>query len=191
MLSRLPGVGLRNARKAFFELATWSKADLGAFITLLDQLNKESLLCDLCGCMQYSSCRNCSPERDLTLVAFVAHPIDVMLIEDSCSFSGTYHVLGDLLAPERGVFGCHLFLETFEKRLLSCHPKEILFAFEATLEGDATSFFVKKQIEELCCHLGLSVPTFSRIGFGIPMGSRLSNSDPTTIAKAVRDRKCF
>jgi recombination protein RecR len=185
-LSRLPGIGRKSAlRLALFLLR--SDADLSRDLSVsVGRLRLEMKYCARCNNMSDEElCRICSsPARRQGLICVVADFRDVMAIEQTRQFTGTYHVLGGLISPMDGIGPEKLRIEELENRILEEHVHEILLALSATMEGDTTAFYLAKR---LAPHQ-LTISTISR---GISIGGELEYADELTLARSIQHRVPF
>lgn len=187
-LQRFPGVGYRSAERFAFDLLRWNEKERSQIAQSIAQIQQQLKTCSTCGCLcdLENACFFCGPSRDSQLMVLVANIKDVYSIEESGSYRGLYHVLGGMISPLEGVNPEDLNIETLFERL----PKvdELIFALDATVDGDATSLYVKQEIEN---RLKDKAPKMSRIAFGIPLGGSLDYTDGATLGKAVSARGQF
>ena len=68
------------------------------------------------------------------------------------------------------------------QQITNSNIKEIIVATSPTVEGDATSFYIRDQItkEEV---------KVTRIAYGVPMGGELEYVDNTTLGRAIQGRR--
>lgn len=114
-------------------------------------------------------------------MCIVASPRDVFSMESTGEFKGLYHVLDALLSPMDGIGPNQLKLEQLKQRVKKHLIREVIVAFDSTLEGDATALFIKEELESLDTHV-------SRLAFGIPVGSSLDYIDGGTLTRAFIGR---
>ncbi len=185
-LKKLPGVGRKTAERFAFYLLDWTDEDLKKFSTQIGDLKENVLPCEECGCLQDTQkCSFCTnTNRDPSSLCIVSSARDVYAIEETRAFRGLYHVIGGLLSPMEGRSIEHLKLEKLEKRLAKHAIDEVVIAFDSTLEGDATSLFLKEKLDKL----GIRT---TRLAFGLPMGSSLDFVDFGTLEKAFTGRHTF
>lgn len=185
-LRKLPGVGSRTAERFAFHLLGWKEGEIGKLATLLSELKAKVLSCKECHClMDESGCAFCDLKlRDPSRLCIIASAKDAFAIDETGAYKGLYHVLGGLLSPILGSTLSQEDLEGLMGRIKRLEIKEVILALDSTLEGDATSLFLKEQIG----HLGLPV---SRLAFGLPMGSSLDFVDGGTLARALTGRQHF
>lgn len=185
-LKKLPGIGTKTAERFSFEMIKWKESDLESLGNLLSTLKDNLKKCPKCGCLQDDgSCQFCDREkRDTDIMCLIASPKDAYSIEDTSSYEGLYHVLDNLLSPIEGFHIDEEIIKKIENRISENNVKEIIIALDSTLEGDATSLFLKNRLK----NLNLKI---SRLAFGMPVGSSLEYIDGGTLAKAFVGRQNF
>ncbi len=186
VLRRLPGVGTKSAERFAFHMLTWSDAQLREFGATVSSTKDQLKQCSLCGClMGEEGCHFCHAQnRDSSIMCVLASPRDVFSIEETHSYQGLYHVLGGLLSPLERRGPEHLSFGKLKERLHKLQVKEVVIALDSTLEGDATSLYLKQEL----AHHQLDI---SRLAFGLPMGSSLDYVDGGTLARAISGRGQF
>src|SRR6185503_4905886 len=86
------------------------------------------------------------PSRDKQLVAVVGEPFDIVALEKTGQYKGTYHVLGGLVSPIDGVGPEQLHIEELMKRIDEDKVQEIILATNASVEGESTALYIQQQI---------------------------------------------
>ena len=182
----LPGVGQRSAERYAFHVLDWPPENLENFSNILKNIPSEIKFCKKCHAMALKdSCLYCDdPKRGKGQLCIVANPKDIFGIEDSLSFNGQYHVLGGLLSPTSGFNSEKLNLHSLKSRLKELEIKEVILALDSTVEGDATTLFLKKELAN-------DQVAISRLAFGIPVGSSLDYIDSSTLSQAFSGRRGF
>ncbi len=122
------------------------------------------------------------PRRDKKLVAIVAEPFDIVALEKTGQFSGTYHVLGGLISPIDGVGPDNLHINELLKRIDEDKVKEIILATNASVEGESTALYIQKQI-------GKRKVKITRLARGLPIGLDLEYADQITLTRALEGRQ--
>ena len=183
-LKRLSGVGSRTAERFAFELLSWPKEEIEKFGTLLKTIQSELPPCPTCGCLaQGGVCSFCSsPTRDPTTLCILSSPKDAFAVEETRSYCGLYHVIEHLLSPLDDRHAHTLRVDRIQEKIQTLGVKEIIIALDSTLEGDATSLYLKKQLEPLAVSV-------SRLAFGLPVGSSFEYIDRGTLARALQGRR--
>lgn len=184
-LRRLPGVGEKSAIRYALDILRWQPNDLEQFANTISKLSQIKK-CQRCN--MYSDenvCSICSNvKRKETKILCVVETIsDLIAIEKSNNFFGSYFVLNGVLNPLMGIGPEELKLEKLVDIIKSESVENVVLAVNPSVEGDAT-----------CSYLNSLLPSnvvVERIGFGIPMGGSLEYLDSLTIKKALENRRKF
>lgn len=188
-LSRLPGVGPKTAQRlAYFVLKSRDSYPTQLTEALL-RVQSEIHTCT--ECFNYTDrtiCRYCDDShRNSEILCLVEEPSDISRIESSGAFRGRYHVLHGVISPLDGVTAKDLKINELLKKIEAgldgtrTAIKEVIFAFDADLEGDTTALYLTKVLQGK----GLKL---SRIAHGIPMGSDIDFIDDRTMGRALENR---
>ncbi|MGB1190939.1 MAG: recombination mediator RecR [Pseudomonadales bacterium] len=179
----LPGVGRKSAQRMVWHLLERDRAGGQQLAGVLAQALKDVGECGLCrNFTEAALCALCDdPQRDRSLLCIVESPADVMALEQSGSFRGCYFLTQGNLSPIDGIGPAEIGAEALVTRC-GADVKEVIFALDSTVEGEATRHFLSERLRPL----GL---TISRIAHGIPMGGELEFVDGGTLAHAMQGRK--
>jgi recombination protein RecR len=186
LLRKLPGVGTKSAERFAFELIKWPEDQLRLAGEIIASTPQQISYCEECGCLGDAGfCPFCSHagQRASTLCV-VGMPRDVFSIEATGEYQGLYHVLGALLSPLNGIGPEVLNVPGLKQRIVGRRIHEVVIALDSTLEGDATSLYLKQELGSENIHV-------SRLAFGLPMGSALDYVDGGTLAHALIARGRF
>ena len=184
LLSRLPGLGPRSARKAVLSLLK-RRTDLLVPLSEALALAVEKISqCPQCGNLDtVSPCSLCQDtRRDPSLIIVVEEVGDLWALERAGVVSARYHVLGGHLSPLDGVGPEDLNIATLIEHARGGEVKEILLALNATVEGQSTAHYVSERLE------GTGV-MISRLAQGVPIGGELDYLDEGTLAAAFKARR--
>ena len=183
-LKILPGVGEKTAQRMAFHLLEKNREGAKKLSTLIDKSISEIKNCEVCRDLTEDKiCRICADDRrDIGLLCVVENPSDILAIEKSGSFKGRYFVLMGRLSPIDGIGPDELGIPKLIELLETSNVKELIIATSPTIEGDATSFYIKDQIQ----NDGILV---TRIAYGVPMGGELEYVDNTTLGRAISGRR--
>jgi len=124
------------------------------------------------------------PRRDKSIVAIVAEPFDVVAIEKTGQFHGTYHVLGGLVSPIDGISPEQLHIAELIARIDEDKVKEIILATNASVEGESTALYIQQQI-------GDRKVSITRLARGLPVGVDLEYADQITLGRALSGRQAL
>lgn len=182
----LPGVGPRTAeRYAYWFVRHDPRAGLKLAQALTD-LPDGIAYCEktfaLVSSGQKLSDLYTDPRRDKTLVAVVAEPFDIVAMEKTSLFNGTYHVLGGLVSPIDGISPEQLHIAELIKRIDEDKVKEIILATNASVEGESTALYIQQQI-------GDRKVKVTRLARGLPIGVDLEYADQITLGRAIEHRQ--
>lgn len=184
-LGILPGVGSRTAERYAYYLLKADPASAGRLADSLAKLHSEVGYCQKTFALvpkgQEVSDLYANPSRDKTIVAVVAEPFDILALEKTGHFKGTYHVLGGLVSPVDGVSPDQLHIAELIKRLDEDKVKEVILATNASVEGESTALYIQQQI-------GKRKVKISRLARGLPVGVDLEYADQITLSRALEGR---
>lgn len=188
-LGELPGVGVRTAERYAYSLLKRDRHVAEKVAAALAELHNGVKLCPVTYALIDSS-ETVSPlysdsKRDKQLVAVVEEPLDIVAIEKTKQFKGTYHVLGGAISPIDGIGPEKLHIPELIDRLGKDHVQEVILATNASVEGESTALYIQRHIQES----GLDNVTVSRLARGIPVGVDLEYADQITLTHALQGRK--
>lgn len=186
LLSRLPGLGPRSARRAALHLVDKREILLQPLAQALAEVADKVKTCPVCG--NYDSIQPCSicadPRRDGTLLCVVEDVGALWAMERTNAFRGRYHVLGGLLSALDGIGPDELGIPKLVQRVGDDGVKEIILATPATIEGQTTAHTIAERLA------GRGV-TVSGLAHGVPVGGTIDYLDDGTISAALRARRAF
>lgn len=184
--SRLPGIGKRSALRMVLHLLRAQPADAERLGQVLLRLRKEIRYCSKCHNISESEiCQICSDtRRDVSRICVVEDVRDVIAIENTQQYHGYYHVLGGIISPMDGVGPSDLSIDQLLTRLQQGGITEVILALSATMEGDTTSFYIFKRIQQA----GLGTINCSVIARGVSVGDELEYADEVTLGRSILQR---
>lgn len=184
-LKQLPGLGYRSAERIALHLLVEKPARLRALVEALEEAATAVRRCVRCGNIaETEQCEICGDaRRDASHVCVVEHVPDLVAIERSGAFRGTYHVLHGKLSPIQGVAPEHLNLDSLRRRLETEPIGELILALSNDVEGEATCHYITQHLPA-----GRQV-NVTRIGFGLPSGGGVLYADSTTLKSALEGRR--
>ncbi|MDE2165224.1 MAG: recombination mediator RecR [Alphaproteobacteria bacterium] len=184
LLSKLPGLGPRSARRAALFLLKRRESLMEPLAAALTETAAKVRPCSLCGNLDTADpCALChDARRDQTLICVVEDVADLWAIERSAAYRGLYHVLGGTLSALDGVGPEDLRIEPLVKRVAGGKVREIILAMNATVEGQTTAHYVMDR-------LAPSSVRVSRLAHGVPVGGELDYLDEGTLSAALAARK--
>jgi recombination protein RecR len=184
-LGKLPGVGSRTAERYAYYLMRSDKSTAETLAKALMGLHAGVGYCKktfaLVPAGQEFSNLYTNPKRDKRIVAVVAEPFDIIALEKTNSFSGTYHVLGGLISPIDGVGPEQLHISELVKRIDEDKVEEVILATNASVEGESTALYIQRQIGDRNVKI-------TRLARGLPIGIDLEYADQITLGRALEGR---
>lgn len=186
IISKLPGMGPRIAKRIVLNLASNKEKSLLPLIANLQILNDRIHNCKLCGNLDEGEiCGICSSQtRDNSLICVVEEVADLWAIERAENYRGKYHVLGGNLSAISGKTIEDLNLNSLYSRLKAGQVQEVIIATSATIDGQTTAHFLAETLKEFSVRI-------TRLAHGIPIGSELDYLDEGTISIAFKTRNEF
>jgi recombination protein RecR len=182
----LPGVGPRTAERYAYSLVRQENDTPDKLAHALMNLKKGVSYCIKTFALVPSGNKlsdlYTDPMRDKTVIAVVAEPFDVVAIEKTNNFKGTYHVLGGLVSPIDGIGPDQLHINELIKRIKEDDVKEIILATNASVEGESTALYIQQQ-------LAGSKVKISRLARGLSVGVDLEYADQITLSRALENRQ--
>ncbi len=181
--TRLPGIGEKTALRLVLHLLKQDAQKVNHFGETIAKMRNEIRFCERCNNVSDDVlCAICSNvHRDASTVCLVESIRDVIAIENTNVYRGTYHVLGGVISPIDGIGPDQLNIPSLIERVKSGEVKEIIMALSPTIEGDTTIFYVSKKLKEFPVHV-------SSIARGIAFGGELEYTDELTLARSIATR---
>lgn len=185
---KLPGIGSKTAQRLAYYILKMPEAEAQKFADSIMLAKKNIQHCNICcNLTDKQTCSICnSISRDKSLICVVEDPRDVIAIDRTGEYNGTYHVLHGAISPLSGIGPDEIHIKELLKRIDNStkdNPiKEIILATNPTVEGEATSMYISRLINPL----GIKV---TRLAYGIPVGGDLEYSDEITISRALEGRR--
>jgi recombination protein RecR len=184
MVSRLPGLGQRSARRLVLKLLQSPETRMLPLARALAAAAKSVRTCSQCGNLDSAEpCSICAdPERDRSMVCVVETVGDLWALERAHVHPGLYHVLGGTLSALSGTGPEDLNLAPLLTRIVESNVGEVILALSATVDGAATAHW-------LADRLAASRVRITRVAQGVPIGGALDVLDDGTLATALRARR--
>lgn len=181
--SKLPGIGKKTALRMVLHLMKTEKGDVDAFTRAMNRMRHEVVFCSKChnvaDTLVCDICNN--PGRNRSQICVVENIRDVIAIESTQQYSGTYHVLGGILSPLDGIGPEQLNIESLVARVKEDEIEEIIMALSPTIEGDTTVYYIARQLKDQ----PVNITTIAR---GIAFGGELEYADEMTLARSISKR---
>lgn len=187
-LGKLPGVGARTAERYAYYLLRANPAVADKLAASLKGLHTGVKQCPVTFALidadQEVSPLYDDPSRDKRTIAVVEEPLDIVALERTGQYHGTYHVLGGAISPIDNIGPEQLHIPELMTRIKSDDVEELIIATNASVEGESTALFLQRHIQES----GIEVK-MSRLARGIPVGVDLEYADQITLSHALEGRR--
>lgn len=185
-LGQLPGVGPRSAERYAHFLLKTSKMKSDTLASALSNLHENVKQCPVTYAL-INATDDVSPlyndnSRDKTTIALVADPFDIIAIEKTSLFRGTYHVLGGLISPIDGIGPEQLHIPELKKRIDTDRVTEIILATNASVEGETTALYIQQELSNTKVKV-------TRLAQGLPIGVDIEYADQITLGRALERRQ--
>lgn len=183
LLSRLPGLGPRSARRAVLQMLKKPETLMIPLAEALQDTAEAMATCTNCGNIDVTDpCHICADAtRTADIICVVEEVQDLWALERGASFKGRYHVLGGTLSPLDGIGPDDLKIDQLINRAREDAVTEVILATNATVDGQTTAHYITERLIET----GVKV---TRLAHGVPVGGELDYLDDGTLAAALRSR---
>ncbi len=179
---KFPGIGPRTAQRLALFILKQPESSIRDFSKALLDAHSNVGHCKKCHNLtseeECEICRN--TERNQKIICVVAETKDLLALERSREFKGTYHVIGGLISPMDSISPELLEIRSLVERVSKSEIDEIILALTPSVEGDTTSLYIGKLLTPFT--------KVTRIAYGLPMGSELEYVDEVTLARALEGR---
>ena len=181
--SRLPGIGKKTALRLVLHLLRQDATDVEQFSEVIAKMRSEIKFCQRCyNVADGDICSICANSmRKQEMICVVENIRDVIAIESTQQYSGTYHVLGGIISPLDGIGPDQLNIESLITRVQKEQTAEIIFALNPTIQGDTTIYYIQKKLQPYT----MRITTIAR---GIAFGGELEYADELTLARSLQNR---
>lgn len=181
--ARLPGIGKKTALRLVLHLLKQDAGHVTQFSDVIAKMRTQIKFCHRCfNVADGDICSICSNSmRKQEIICVVETIRDVIAIESTQQFNGTYHVLGGTISPLDGIGPDQLQIEPLLHRVQKEKTQEIIFALNPTIQGDTTIYYIQKKLDPK----DIRVTTIAR---GIAFGGELEYADEMTLARSLQNR---
>ena len=182
--ARLPGIGGKTAQRLAFHVLSLSDDAAQAFADSILEAKRTVHTCPECqNLTDREICPICDDDmRDHSLICVVAEPKDVIAMERSREFKGTYHVLHGVISPLNHVTQEDIRIKELLARVAQGNVREVIMATNPDTEGEATAMYISRLLRPMEIKV-------TRLAYGIPVGSQLEYADEVTLSRALEGRQ--
>ena len=181
--AKLPGIGKKTALRLVLHLLKQDEKDVEQFSEIIARMRNEIKFCQRCfNVADGDICSICANSmRKQETICVVENIRDVIAIESTQQYNGTYHVLGGIISPLDGIGPDQLNIESLIHRVQKETTEEIIFALNPNIQGDTTIYYIQKKLQ----HINTRITTIAR---GIAFGGELEYADEMTLARSLQNR---
>jgi recombination protein RecR len=181
--AKLPGIGKKTALRLVLHMLKQEPERVELFGESITKMRREIRFCQRCyNVADADICSICSNSlRRQELICVVENIRDVIAIESTQQYSGTYHILGGIISPLDGVGPDQLHIEALIQRIQKEKIEEIIFALSPNIQGDTTIYYIQKKLQSF----PVRITTIAR---GIAFGGELEYADEMTLARSITNR---
>jgi recombination protein RecR len=182
--TKLPGIGRKTAQRLSFFVLAMPDQEARALAEAILQVKDRARFCSRCfNITDQDPCEICSDEsRDATRICVVEEPSNILAIERTGSFRGTYHVLLGAVSPLDGVTPERLKIGELLSRVSNGVVKEVILATNPNTKGEMTAQYLTEMLKPFHTRV-------TRIAYGLPIGSDIEFADEVTLTKALEGRR--
>ncbi len=186
LLSKLPGLGPRSARRAALQLIKRKDSVMRPLSTALADVAEHVNPCSTCGNLDTSDpCHICdSDRRDMSTICVIEDVADLWALERAGSYRGRYHVIGGALSALDGIGPDDLNITSLIDRARDEKITEVIIATNATVDGQTTAHYITDRLKG--CDVAVT-----RLAHGVPVGGELDYLDDGTLTAALKSRRPF
>jgi recombination protein RecR len=180
--AKLPGIGKKTALRMVLHLLKQEASDVQHFSDVIAKMRTDIRFCQRChNVADADICSICANSmRKQEIICVVENIRDVIALESTQQYSGTYHVLGGVISPLDGIGPSQLNIDTLIHRTQKESTNEVIFALSPTIQGDTTIYYIQKKMSA-----NIKVTTIAR---GIAFGGELEYADEMTLARSLQNR---
>ncbi|HJV20446.1 MAG TPA: recombination mediator RecR [Sediminibacterium sp.] len=181
--AKLPGIGKKTALRLVLHLLKQDVNEVQLFGETIAKMRRDIKFCQRCHNISDGDiCSICANSmRNQRVICVVENIRDVIAIESTQQFNGTYHVLGGIISPLDGIGPDQLAIESLINRIGQEQVEELVFALSPNIQGDTTIYYIQKKMT----HPGCKITTIAR---GIAFGGELEYADEMTLARSIANR---
>ena len=181
--AKLPGIGKKTALRLVLHLLKQDTKEVGQFSEIVARMRSEIKFCQRCfNVADGDICSICSNSiRKQEMICIVENIRDVIAIESTQQYNGTYHVLGGVISPLDGIGPDQLNIESLIHRIEKEKTEELIFALNPNIQGDTTIYYIQKKIQPA----NIRITTIAR---GIAFGGELEYADEMTLGRSLQNR---
>ncbi|MDC0073944.1 recombination mediator RecR [Alphaproteobacteria bacterium] len=184
LLSRLPGVGPRSARRIVLNMLKNRDSIMLPLSKQISEVASKVKKCSVCSNLDIiSPCNVCEdPKRDDKVVCIIEDASDLWALQKLDTFKGKFHVLGGLLSALDGIGPEDLRINQLIERITNNKVREVILALPLTIDGQTTVHYIHNKLKD-------TETLITQLAHGVPVGGELDYLDDGTITTALSSRR--
>ena len=187
LISRLPGLGPKSAKRIVLKLINNREELIKPMAKTLAEVYKNIFRCKICGSLKsnLNGCNNCENNKNkFNKICVVENIADQSSIETSSVYQGYFHILGGTISSSNNQKKEDLLINSLVERVKKDDIEEVILATSATVEGQTTAFYIQDSLK----NVGVKI---SKLAQGLPVGGEIENLDDGTLISAFKNRQSF
>jgi len=186
LISKLPGLGPKSAKRIILKLINNRQEILKPLSSSLNEVFKNIIRCKTCGALRSNSsdCENCeNKSKNYNKICVVENIADQWAIESSSIFQGYFHILGGTISSNN-TNKDELLIGALAERVKKEKIEEVILATSSTIEGQTTAFYIQDSLKDINVKI-------SKLAQGLPVGGEIESLDDGTLIYAFKNRNSF
>ncbi len=185
LISRLPGLGPKSAKRIVLKLINNRDELVKPLAKALAEVYKNISRCKICGLLKSSSVEcdydNCSiVGKKYDKICVVENISDQWSIESSSIYQGYFHILGGTISSV-GQKKEDLLIQSLVERVNKDNIEEVILATSATVEGQTTAYYIQDSLKNAKVKV-------TKLAQGLPVGGEIESLDDGTLFSAFKNR---
>ena len=185
LISKLPGLGPRSAKRIVLKLINNREELIKPMAKTLADVYRNVFRCKICGSLKSNSngCNNCENiSHKFNKICVVENIADQWSIEASSVYQGYFHILGGTISSSNNQKKEELLIDSLVERVKKHKIEEVILATSATVEGQTTAFYIQDSLKNLKIKI-------TKLAQGLPVGGEIESLDDGTLIYAFKNRQ--
>ena len=189
LISFLPWIWEKSSMKLAFFLLNANKNFIENLSKSILEIKQNIKKCNNCFALidsQYETCNICkSKTRNENIICVVEDYSDMLMIEQSGVYNWKYHILWGAISPINWIFIWDLTFGSLFEKISEKTNLELIIATNPNIEWEATSIYIKEEIEKRGLKKFIKITRLSRwLSSGY-----LEYADNITLINSIKERK--
>ena len=181
IISKLPGLGPKSARRIVLKLINNREELTKPLVNTLAQIYKNVIRCNICGNLKSINSECTCSNKNYDQICVVENIADMWVIESTGIYKGHYHILGGTLSSFQNKKEDGLMFSSLINRVKKNSVREVILATSATVEGQTTAHYIQDSLKDTKVKI-------SKLAQGLPVGGEIEFLDDGTLFSAFKNR---